>query len=1076
MTLDPIKSLTRGSLALAGLALLPLPLLLVGEDPATAASSSAGDEFLSTAEAVPPNVMFVIDFSDKMNTECFERDDDDPGTSTCDDQDSIDLADPCTCIDWAAYAVERTVKHYDWANFGVVGTMAEDNSSDATFFEIASLGTSHADLVTALQEVDLSDHEDSQVSNIAEATAALWEDYFSITSTGEGFSEAPIEYACQETHVVVISTGVNEGDADPVVASSSGSLGTDVECDADGNKADDSDYSGSDEGCLYDNVVHYLYNGDARSDLDGDQNAIVHTVGVRVQGSDLSEGLFGNASTEIDSEGIYTVANQGKEIVGSVLEVLGYVEAGFYSRSAPVVSAEGDRLIYSFYEITGDNPLGEGHVRAYELDNDPTSVTYGQVIDDNGVEEFGYALWDAGDLLVSRPVSASEPNPDDRDGFGQRDIYTWVPELDDISTSAHLSEDGSGSSDEGRMHLDRNFPDAVVTANVLEEFVDTGDVDSWDFDGDESVTSDDLQTMLDFVRGLPSAEFHYLGEERGYWKLGDSPHAVPVVVTARNDMYSLDPTYRRFLDLLGELDMPDIVLTPANDGMLHAFALEDDESTSAATGTIASSTEDGDEAGEELWAWVPGYVLYREVGEDWSGRIADLLWYGRTFLFDGSPVVDDVWIDMDGDGVKDCESTDFPDNCEWRRVVVVSQGKGGPVTLALDITVTDEPTFLWEQTNETDYSAMGYTVSTPVVTNLWDGDASHDRWVAIWGSGRAVPLATDGDYYESAEAAIYTWHLSADMTENYADGQHDWPDYGSSGHPEADSIGSTLSGYDTDANYEYGFISGGLAVGDVDSDGDADTLYFPVTASYEPSDAGDPDGDGDSGISDKADPGYTWMYKAIVQTDDSNADATPENLWPAYEWCEFVDPDDYGKERHEVYYKATTSWFSDGSLGVYWGTGSPYSRYAGQTGYFWAFKDANPGACGSTVSTICGSDGYFELSEGEGLTGEPIVYAGTVYFPTYDPDEDYCEGGQGRIYGLSFDDCDGAIDTDADGDPDAESFDVEGYPSSITISKHGSLFYGTSNPDTTGLGAIGSYTGGADPFGGVDSLLLREVF
>ncbi|MCP4791794.1 MAG: hypothetical protein GY882_00430, partial [Actinomycetia bacterium] len=374
------------------------------------------------------------------------------------------------------------------------------------------------------------------------------------------------------------------------------------------------------------------------------------------------------------------------------------------------------------------------------------------------------------------------------------------------------------------------------------------------------------------------------------------------------------------------------------------------------------------------------------------------------------------------------------------------------------------------QTNETDYSAMGYTVSTPVVTNIWDGDASHDRWVAIWGSGRAVPLSTDGSYYDSAEAAIYTWHLSADELSVYADGQHTWPDYGSNGHP----IGTDET--DSDGRYEYGYISGGLAVVDVDSDGDADTLYFPVTTSYEPSDAGDPDGDGDSGVGDQADPGYTWMYKAVVQVDDSNSSATPSGLWPAYEWCEFIDPDDYGKERHEVYYKATTSWFSDGGLGVYWGTGSPYSRYEGQTGYFWAFKDANPAACGSSVTPICGSSGYYELNEGEGVTGEPLVYAGTVYFPTYDPDEDYCEGGQGRIYGLSFDECDGAIDTDADGAADADSFDVEGYPSSITISKHGTLFYGTSNPDTTGLGAIGAYTGGADPFGGVEGVMIREVF
>ena len=65
--------------------------------------------------------------------------------------------------------------------------------------------------------------------------------------------------------------------------------------------------------------------------------------------------------------------------------------------------------------------------------------------------------------------------------------------------------------------------------------------------------------------------------------------------------------------------------------------------------------------------------------------------YGRTFLFDGTPVVEDVWIDLDGDGSKSC--TSVPNDCEWRRVVVVQQGFGGPVTLALDITDTQEPEF-----------------------------------------------------------------------------------------------------------------------------------------------------------------------------------------------------------------------------------------------------------------------------------------------------------------------------------------------------------------------------------------------
>jgi Tfp pilus tip-associated adhesin PilY1 len=142
-------------------------------------------------------------------------------------------------------------------------------------------------------------------------------------------------------------------------------------------------------------------------------------------------------------------------------------------------------------------------------------------------------------------------------------------------------------------------------------------------------------------------------------------------------MYAVDPTYRAFLADLEGRQAPGIVLIAANDGMLHAVRLEDDPATPT-----------DDEAGEELWAWSPGYLLLRDKDEEWAGSLIDLMWYGRTFLFDGSPVVEDVWVDTDGDGRKS------PDGSEWKRVVVVQQGMGGPVTLALDITDTTSPKFL----------------------------------------------------------------------------------------------------------------------------------------------------------------------------------------------------------------------------------------------------------------------------------------------------------------------------------------------------------------------------------------------
>jgi hypothetical protein len=479
--------------------------------------------------------------------------------------------------------------------------------------------------------------------------------------------------------------------------------------------------------------------------------------------------------------------------------------------------------------------------------------------------------------------------------------------------------------------------------------------------------------------------------------------------------------------------------------------------------------EDCDEAGEELWAWVPAYLLYLDPGEDWSGRLLDLMWYGRTFLFDGSPVVEDVWIDSDDNGSKEA------DGSEWHRVLVVQQGKGGPVTLALDITNTEDPEFLWEQMNTSDYSSLGHSVSTPVIGNIYDAEDisdPRDRWVAIWATGRSVPYSSSTSYYQSGEPNIYMWHVSDDYWGTAAKTYDEEGSNAGDEHPGYGAHGSDLD-MDGDGLYEYGYISGALAAVDADADGDIDVLYFPVTVAYEPDDVGDPDADGTSGPDDIADPGYTWMYKAILDTTDPD-DPT---------WCEFYDPYDFISVRPEVFYAATASWHTDGSLGIYWGTGTPYSRTDAEYGWFFAVKDETPKSCGG-ASPIddCAAYGAYKLDAGEGLTGEPVVYAGTVYFSTYLPDSDdpYCTQGTGRIYGIAFEDCEDNMDVDGDGDVtnDPAYVEVDGYPSAVSVSEQGTLFYATSNPDVTqaSASAIGEITAQGDPFMGTKTVGIREVF
>ena len=106
--------------------------------------------------------------------------------------------------------------------------------------------------------------------------------------------------------------------------------------------------------------------------------------------------------------------------------------------------------------------------------------------------------------------------------------------------------------------------------------------------------------------------------------------------------------------------------------------------------------------------------------------------------------------------------------------------------------------------------------------------------------------AIGDDYYETTTA-------------NYQGGASYGTPTGDNYHPEQSVHGTSLNVDGTDSDYELAYISAALAIVDVDSDGDVDTLYFPMTTTYKPTSEG-------GSLSTIADPGSTWMYKACVDT------------------------------------------------------------------------------------------------------------------------------------------------------------------------------------------------------------------
>ena len=219
---------------------------------------------------------------------------------------------------------------------------------------------------------------------------------------------------------------------------------------------------------------------------------------------------------------------------------------------------------------------------SYEIEDDPTSSEYGQVQYD-GDSDIGGALWDGGELLVSRIVTSGEANPGDLDGIGRRDIFTFWEDAVSVMSSE--------STTTRRQGLDADFVAAVgASSTLLDKILDTDEESdgtpsdsAYDLNQDNDIDEDDLQALVDFIRGYPDAWYRYLGApdhdgvyhgvKKGYWKLLDSPHSVPLVIQARDDQYSMDVTYRKFLSEMEANDYPDMVYLAANDGMLHAFFL-----------------------------------------------------------------------------------------------------------------------------------------------------------------------------------------------------------------------------------------------------------------------------------------------------------------------------------------------------------------------------------------------------------------------------------------------------------------------------------------------------------------------
>lgn len=249
--------------------------------------------------------------------------------------------------------------------------------------------------------------------------------------------------------------------------------------------------------------------------------------------------------------------------------------------------------------------------------------------------------------------------------------------------------------------------------------------------------------LINFIHGFDAYDENVNGNttEKREWILGSFIHSRPVVVHYGTTSGSQS-----------------IIFAGSNDGMLHAF---------------------DNSYGEELWAFIPPNLL---------PNLKNLTGESLQFMVDGAPR---VYLERKTDGTLK------------KAILIFGLRRGGDRYYALDVTLPNEPKFLWEIGPSTSgFRELGQTWSTPQLGKIKYG--SGEKWVAFIGGGYDtnqdnIPVTAN----DTKGRAVYVVDiLTGNLIWSYSRAQNDKMNY---------SIPSDIARVDTNGD---GYIDR-LYVGDM---------------------------------------------------------------------------------------------------------------------------------------------------------------------------------------------------------------------------------------------------------------------
>jgi Tfp pilus tip-associated adhesin PilY1 len=851
-------------------------------------------------------------------------------------------------------------------NFGVALT-SDGSASEGTFgFEpLAYPGIGAAGIATALNAHTTSSNGSR---TYAESYANLIDNYFERSyQEPRSWLTGPFRYSCSQAVVIFIGSDVGEADSNPQYTTTPSS--NDVQCN---------DSVGF-QGCFLDDTTNYAYSTFAAPNA-GTGALTTHAILLDANSpsinSDAANLLQGAAN---QGQGLYYEAAVPGAIASYIWSALNETFSGEYSNAGVSITEDGSTIFASYFEVTGGHPLYKGHLLAWNVDVDPDSTTFGQIL---ATTNPAGEAWDGGQILASRRAIAGEdnslatPTTDtiQRVGYTARTGQLMMQSLLPFDASSL-----SAGSDLTTLLVDEVPASANVPCNPL----------AHDFDFDCDADSDDAQLLVDFIRGVPSATFLTTGNPRGTWKMGDSGRALAVAASATVNAIATEAHFVAYRTKLAGIR--GMVYITSNSGMVHAFGLDADTSQ-----------------GREFWFYVPRFKANWDPGNnaEFDGQqIDDLMRSGQTSVNDGHLEIEHVFLDGYSNGLTDCDAPGYSsslkdgtidaDGCEWHRVLVWAGGYGARHHYALDITLPTSPRFLWERadTSESadadDGDGQGRAVGQPGVAPFWDASVNpaSRRWIVVYGAGSQPPgVAATSPANEYAEASFYIHDMDADTSESPTD-------YPIGGYAQDNP---TLSNLDSDSAKEYlppeEGLFGSPTLADIDGDGGVDVGYIGDSTGY--------------------------VFKILFDPNDPGA---PQR-------CAFATPAS-GDDAAHVYYKPAVFFGGGGDLLVYYGSGSPFNIYSTDNGGLYVRADPEPFGCvASTVapcaadSSLFTADGFYAFSGGTGekLVGNPIARFGRLFFATHIPGDDPCVLGSSRLYAMNVTTCGGGFF-----DVATDSYDVE---------------------------------------------------